>query len=493
MKIRIKLSKEENAKAYGASVGDVVEEDFENYVAAVVASEIGNASLEACKAQAVASRTFAWSRIQNDKVISDDSTKAQAFRIGRLDRKTYPNAISGAEATYGLVLTYNGKPISAVYCAGNGGQTRSNHECWGSAQLPYLIAKNDPWDAAVGGNRNGHGVGMSQRGAKYAAEHGVEYTEILQFYYPGTRFTGVYKKEEEPQAMATETKMITPNQLVEKAMIPYKEGWGYIWGGSGGIWTQAKQDAATREQTIKYGSKWVGKRVVDCSGLVYWAFRQFGISVPHGSNSQFKKSVDEKGPITKDIVLKPGAGVFKYDAKLANPYYHVGIYVGNNQVVEARGTYKGVVLSNLFGWTHYGYWKNVDWGEDAKVKTAASTDVDETAAMTNPYVVSVETGSTVNVRMTPAGKKVTTLKEGSAVDVVTSEDGWSKVKFYIMSKYIRNGAVDVDTGSTVNVRMTPNGKKLFVLSEGTKVEVIHNDGEWSEVAFYIMSNFLKKG
>ena len=32
----------------------------------------------------------------------------------------------------------------------------------------------------------GHGVGLSQWGAKYAAEQGESYAEILAHYYPGT-------------------------------------------------------------------------------------------------------------------------------------------------------------------------------------------------------------------------------------------------------------------------------------------------------------------
>lgn len=32
----------------------------------------------------------------------------------------------------------------------------------------------------------GHGVGLSQYGAKYMAEQGYDYTEILAHYYPNT-------------------------------------------------------------------------------------------------------------------------------------------------------------------------------------------------------------------------------------------------------------------------------------------------------------------
>lgn len=37
----------------------------------------------------------------------------------------------------------------------------------------------------------GHGVGLSQWGAKYSAEQGQTYDEILAHYYPGTTLTTI--------------------------------------------------------------------------------------------------------------------------------------------------------------------------------------------------------------------------------------------------------------------------------------------------------------
>ena len=44
---------------FGVNNGDTVNVDFEEYVAAVTASEIGESGMEACKAQAVAARSLA--------------------------------------------------------------------------------------------------------------------------------------------------------------------------------------------------------------------------------------------------------------------------------------------------------------------------------------------------------------------------------------------------------------------------------------------------
>jgi len=49
-----------------------------------------------------------------------------------------------------------------------------------------LVARKDDWTAATGQKKNGHGIGLSQVGAKYAASQGVSFRVILSFYYPYT-------------------------------------------------------------------------------------------------------------------------------------------------------------------------------------------------------------------------------------------------------------------------------------------------------------------
>lgn len=46
--------------------------------------------------------------------------------------------------------------------------------------------------------------------------------------------------------------MIKSADLIDKFRQAQSEGWGYIWGERGSVWTQAKQNKATREQTIQY-------------------------------------------------------------------------------------------------------------------------------------------------------------------------------------------------------------------------------------------------
>ena len=198
MFINVKITRQENAQYFNCAIGDIISVDFEEYIAAVVASEIGNSNIEACKAQAVAARTFAISRgVLKDISISDSSTSAQAYRAYRYNLSLYPNPIQATKETQGQILCYKGKPISAVYSACNGGKTTSSQERWGSAR-EYLIEQNDPWDAATGKEKKGHGIGLSQAGAVWAGAHNINYKKILSFYYPHTELYADYGKEKLP-------------------------------------------------------------------------------------------------------------------------------------------------------------------------------------------------------------------------------------------------------------------------------------------------------
>jgi len=63
----------------------------------------------------------------------------------------------------------------------------------------------------------------------------------------------------------------------------------------------------------------------DCSGLTAYAFRAAGINLPHSSLMQSRMGK----PVSRDQ-LQPGDLVFFY-----SPVSHVGIYIGNGQMVHA--------------------------------------------------------------------------------------------------------------------------------------------------------------
>ena len=63
----------------------------------------------------------------------------------------------------------------------------------------------------------------------------------------------------------------------------------------------------------------------DCSGLTMVAWQQAGVSLPHSSSGQMSS-----GPSVSQSDLQPGDLVFYY-----SPVSHVGMYIGNGQLVHA--------------------------------------------------------------------------------------------------------------------------------------------------------------
>jgi cell wall-associated NlpC family hydrolase len=77
----------------------------------------------------------------------------------------------------------------------------------------------------------------------------------------------------------------------------------------------------------------------DCSGLVYFAYRQNGISVPRTSREQFR--------VAKKIALgaaREGDIVFFQDQEKLS---HVGIYLGEGLFVHAPSTGRTVSIASL--------------------------------------------------------------------------------------------------------------------------------------------------
>ena len=234
--------------------------------------------------------------------------------------------------------------------------------------------------------------------------------------------------------------MPTGKEIAERALIPLNEKWGYIWGKSGQIWTAEAQAKATREMTIKYGSRWIGKRVCDCSGLVVWILSHYGIRVPHGSNSMYKNGyMSERGALPR--VLPMGALVFK--AK-DDDMHHEGVYIGSGWVVEAYGTQKGVIKSTIdSGWTHYGLIKGVDYGSTEDVKPQK----EEKTLNPGRAIVDVPNDGTVNIRASNStkSKKIRTIREGEPVDVLSVSGEWAKVRYtrtiedegYVKTEFLR--------------------------------------------------------
>lgn len=113
---------------------------------------------------------------------------------------------------------------------------------------------------------------------------------------------------------------------------------------------------------------------VDCSGAFTYWYKKGGSYMYHGSNTMWRQYAPKKGKIG-EIELVPGMPVYKWrkDGKEPDKYkndgignfYHVGLYIGDGQVVEAKGVRSGVVYSCISEWTHCSTLKYTEYDVEA--------------------------------------------------------------------------------------------------------------------------------
>lgn len=138
------------------SNGTVVEMELEEYLIGVVAAEMpASFNIEALKAQSIAARTYAVKRIKSGLVLTDTVSTQSYKDVNQLKNlwgnsfNTYYNKIKNAvDATKGLVMTYNGEYIDAVYHSTSNGFTESSLNVWGN-DIPYLQTVSSSWDLSA--------------------------------------------------------------------------------------------------------------------------------------------------------------------------------------------------------------------------------------------------------------------------------------------------------------------------------------------------------
>lgn len=151
-------------KLYVCHLKKCVSMDLEEYIKGVVAAEMpAEFGIEALKAQAVAARTVtirrlkrfggAGSRYFPDADFSDDPNEGQAWLDGKALRRKWGRSRSAnwrkicraVEETRELVITYQGRPIDAVFHSTSGPWTENARDLWGQ-DIPYLQSVECPYD-----------------------------------------------------------------------------------------------------------------------------------------------------------------------------------------------------------------------------------------------------------------------------------------------------------------------------------------------------------
>lgn len=204
-----------------------------------------------------------------------------------------------------------------------------------------------------------------------------------------------------------------------------KLGCGYVYGATG--WTcsaarreqQANQYPQYADLILNTCAKWDGKQCYDCAQLTRYAVKAAGGNLPSGATSQWKNgpwvrkgTVDEMPDVPGLILYRENNGIMP----------HTGIYIGNGEVIDSRGSAYGVIQSKFssYPWTH--------WGEPVvSASDDDQTDQEESNSMYDEYIVKASGG--LRMREQPNGAYMRMVPDGTHLFVMEIKDNFGRIEY----------------------------------------------------------------
>ncbi len=264
------------------------------------------------------------------------------------------------------------------------------------------------------------------------------------------------------------------NRLQEfMGIVRSKLGSGYVFGGQ-------DDKPLTREalaQLVKQFGKshyyfssfsaerWLGKEYYDCSGLIVYTLRKMGLIAntadytAQGIYSQLCKPLEAKDLQAGDLCFnKTGSGIV-----------HVGVFMGNGRIVHARGTFYGVVETQLFPTFNTFGRLNFFAGEKPEAVIKPENSIKKVTAKT-----------TVNQQPFDNTAGIGSLSAGSLVHVTGKTDnGWYQINL--------NGKIGFVKGAVLD-DYTELVKAIAFLSQSAGIDNVYwynhaGDIKWLDVCF----------
>ena len=150
--------------------------------------------------------------------------------------------------------------------------------------------------------------------------------------------------------------------IVKWAIHAQEKGWGYVYGTYGSVLDETLLTSKIAQYPDEVGGyedfirqNWLGGRTADCVGLIkgYGWYNTETAQIEIGANGMpdigantMYENAAEKGTIDT-IPEIPGLAVWHEG--------HIGIYIGNGEVIQAANTNAGVIRTPIgqSGWTHW--------------------------------------------------------------------------------------------------------------------------------------------
>nr|WP_276576551.1 SH3 domain-containing protein [Caldicoprobacter algeriensis] len=397
----------------------------------------------------------------------------------------------------------------------------------------------------ITGRGFGHGVGMSQWGAKTMAEQGAKYTDILNFYYPGAVIEALNISppvlsdmpsrgddrqdfqppsggsgqqpsdggtngggNEQPQPVYGIVKVTTSLNVRQGPGTQYKR--------IGGLGPNV------RVQILRQVGDWYEIKVGNLQGYIHSDYIVLeGGQQPPGSSSGGNQG--QQPPVDPPV---PPSNERKYAVVTASALnvrsgpstrnHKIGMVVKGNKltVLEKAGEWYKIEYNGLTGYIHGDYIKL----ESASAQPPSGDSI-RPPSTNNGNVIAqgTVTASMLNVR-SGAGtgfRAIGKLARNAKVDILEKVGAWYKIKYgdtigYVHGDYIRLGSSDTGSrggqpasvgivaASGLNVRSGPgtNYGKIGFLYRNSQVTILGQTGVWYKIKFggttgYVHSAYVK--
>lgn len=363
--------------------------DLEEYIAGVVSNEAySSEGMEALKAQAVAARTYALNYTNYCSNVIPNSTAAQTFTKNINDR-----AREAVNTTRGEVLVnLDGKVFSAMYdsfCYDDNDCPDSKKNSDGTytvtyTKMPYgekhIITLSDPKQQSRINPKHGHAHGMSQLVSYELAKSGMNYREILSYFYSdGVEISLVLSPTTTDGSEIIKgpiTNYIASidsfNQMIYDQVV--KSGVGTRSGVVAAATTLVSGFYSQTGYKLPYelipSGKYEGYGIdpkwgtntgnanyplngLDCSGFISWAIHNGGFAYQIKSANDWGNSGNKRNwsKGTTDDTAKPGDLIFNKPASANGTTGHIRMIIGVNNdgyvVAEASSGKNGVRIMNI--------------------------------------------------------------------------------------------------------------------------------------------------
>ena len=344
----------------------------------------------------------------------------------------------------------------------------------------------------------GHGIGMSQYGAREMADAGMTISDIISFYYPGTTLTtlALHPPENAGESAAssgdTAPTADTGDTNAEEdrygtvdvtTSLNVRQGPGLQYQKTGTL------PDGTRVRILLAQEEWTQVQAGDMTGYVYTAYIKPDAAAEQAPTPE---PAEREQPPSEDAIPPPNkerqrgivtASALYVRSGPSTKNHQMGLYIRGTpvEVTGRAGNWYQIEFSDTQGYLYSQYIRILGPGEEEEVTGAG-----------------IITASWLNVRTGPGIQhpRAARLKEGTQVEITAAEGLWYQIRYGGQAGYVYGGYVNrisetqdgekrqVLTGITrvprANIRSGPSlwSQRMGALDQGDTVQILGAENGW---------------